>query len=85
MIHALHGLSKLYLEKGDKTQAEQVLARAAEVVGPSPVWNPEVPDLLETYSKLLKSAGKSQQAEDLHWRASRLVSMTLTVRAQDLK
>jgi tetratricopeptide (TPR) repeat protein len=85
-IHALNALSKLYLEKGANREAEQVLARAAEVVGPRPAWNPEVPGLLETYAKLLKSTGKSQQAEDLHWRAIRLASMNLlTVHAQDLK
>jgi tetratricopeptide (TPR) repeat protein len=86
MIHALHGLSRVYLEKGDKTQAEKVLARAAEFIGSSPGWNPEVPDVLETYAMLLKRAGKFQQAEDVHWRAARAIAaMTLTVRAQDLK
>jgi tetratricopeptide (TPR) repeat protein len=86
MIHTLHGLSRIYLETGYKAEAEEVLARAATVAGPRPATNPEVPEVLETYSRLLKSAGKSQQAEDLHWRATQAIaSMTLTVRVQDLK
>ena len=86
MIHTLHGLSRVYIEKGDKTQAEAILARVADIIGPHPSWNPEIPEVLEVYARLLKSVGKSQQARDLHGRAARaLASMTLTVRVQDLK
>jgi tetratricopeptide (TPR) repeat protein len=86
MIHTLHGLSRVYIEQGDKTQAEVILARVAELIGPHPSWNPEIPEVLEAYAKLLKSVGKPQHARDLHGRAARtLASMTLTVRVQDLK
>ena len=86
MIHTLHGLSRVYIEKGDKTQAEAILAQVANIIGPHPSWNPEIPEVLEVYARLLKSVGKSQQARDLHGRAARaLASMTLTVRVQDLK
>jgi len=85
MIHTLHGLGKLYLVQGDRTKAVEVLGRAAEIIGPRPGWNPEIPAVLESYAKLLRNTGNSEQAEDLHSRAVRaLAAMSLTVRAQDL-
>jgi len=86
LIHTLHGLSKVYIEQGDQRQAEATLERAATIIGPHPARNPEIPYVLETYAKLLKKAGKSQQAQDLHGRATRAHAiMALTVRAQDLR
>jgi hypothetical protein len=41
---------------------------------------------LETYANLLKDAGKSGQAREVHYRAKRiLTSLAWTVRVQDLK
>jgi tetratricopeptide (TPR) repeat protein len=85
LIHTMHGLSKIYIERGEQAQAEAILERAAEIIGPRPEKNPEIPYVLETYSKLLKKAGKPQQAQDVHGRAARAwAKLTLTVRAQDL-
>jgi len=86
LIHTFYALSQIYVEQGDKVQAEQVLARAADVVGPGSVWNPEIPDVLESYSRVLGSVGKLQQARELHRKAAHARAfMTLTVRAQDLR
>jgi len=86
LIHTLHGLGKIYIDQGNQTQAEAMFERAAAIIGPHPAMNPEVPYVLETYSKLLKKAGKSQQAQDLHGRATRAHAiMALTVRVQDLQ
>jgi tetratricopeptide (TPR) repeat protein len=86
LIHTLYALSQIYVEHGDKMQAEQVLARAADVAGPGSVWNPEIPDVLESYSRALGSVGKLQQAQELHRKAAHARAfMTLTVRAQDLR
>jgi len=85
MIHAQHGLGRVYIRKGDDERAETTLARAVELIGPQPSSNPEIPIVLELYSGLLKLGGKPQQADAVHGRAVRaMVSMTSTVRAQDL-
>jgi tetratricopeptide (TPR) repeat protein len=86
ILHTLHGLSKIFLAKGDKAQAETVLARATQIIGPKPTSNPEAPRILESYASLLKDSGKSGQAREIHYRAKRiLASLAWTVRVQDLK
>jgi tetratricopeptide (TPR) repeat protein len=85
LVHTLFKLSRVYLLRGDKAAAEEMLARAAEVVRSTGVTTSEVPAVLETYSMLLESIGKRQQALDAHSRAARTrAAMTLTVRVQDL-
>jgi len=61
VLHTLHGLSKTYLATGEKTQAERVLARAAEIARPRSTMNPEIPDVFETYAQLLKSLGRLKE------------------------
>ena len=86
ILHTLHGLSKILLAQGDKAQAEAVLARATEIIGPKPASNPEVAQILESYANLLKDAGKSGQAREVQYRAKRILSsLAWTVRVQDLK
>jgi tetratricopeptide (TPR) repeat protein len=84
-VHSLYGLGQVYLKRDQMDHAEQVLARATDVAATSRVAIAELPAILETYSKLLDSIGKRQQAQDVRSKALRTrAARALTVRLQDL-
>jgi tetratricopeptide (TPR) repeat protein len=56
---------------GEKTSAESTLARAVELARHNPVAYAEIPALLDTYAAVLKSLGKSDDAQRLRAEAQR--------------
>ena len=81
IVRTLHWLSKIYVQEGNKTSAESVLAQAVEIARRNPAPDPEMPMLLDSYADTLKSLGKLQAALSLHAEAKRTrAAMALTVR-----
>jgi Tfp pilus assembly protein PilF len=85
MIHTLHELGRVYLSAGDREKAEVPLARAVDVATSNNVSTPEAADVFEAYAFLLNSAGKRQEAQEIHSKAMRTrASLAFTVRVHDL-
>jgi tetratricopeptide (TPR) repeat protein len=79
IVRTLYWLGQNYLQQGEKASAENVFARAVEIVQRNPVPDAETPMLLDAYADILKSVGKLQEA--LHAEAKRArAAMALTVR-----
>jgi tetratricopeptide (TPR) repeat protein len=81
IVWTLHWLSKTYIQEGNQSSAESVLAQAVGIARRDPAPNPELPLLLDAYADTLKSLGKLQEALTLHAEARRTrAAMALTVR-----
>jgi tetratricopeptide (TPR) repeat protein len=81
LIDTLQALSRLYLNEGENTAAENILAQAVAIARGNPALGPSVPTLLDAYAKILKSLGKTQDAQSLVDEARRRrAALALTVR-----
>jgi tetratricopeptide (TPR) repeat protein len=82
MSRTLHFLAKNYLRTGERCKAEETLAKAVEISRRHPVPDPEMPQLLEAYGDVLKSVGRTQEAQRLRGEARRIRAVSaLAVRA----
>ena len=81
MSRTLHFLAKNYLRKGDRSRAEEALSRAVQIARRNLVPDPEMPQLLEAYADVLKSLGRTEEAQRLGVEARRIrAASALTVR-----
>jgi tetratricopeptide (TPR) repeat protein len=67
----LHALSITYLKANRIAERAAVLQEAAQIAQRNLDKEPEMPAILDEYSKLLRSQGKVNQADELHAEASR--------------
>jgi hypothetical protein len=82
VVRTLHLLSTTYLQSGDKARAEETLARALQIARHNPGRDPETAKVLDAYSEVLKSNGKTEEAQSVRAEARRTrMAMALTVRA----
>jgi tetratricopeptide (TPR) repeat protein len=82
LARALKGLSDACLKGNNKDGAEAALQRAVPIARQSLTTHPDMAAILEAYSKLLGSMGKSNEAKQLYSEAQRARrTMALTVRA----
>src|SRR5262249_17768833 len=75
LMEALHGLAKMYIRQNKKSQAEPVLRRAAEIARRSlnqPILIPEIIEVLNDYSKVLRDLSDRVDADLLHAEAQRI-------------
>jgi tetratricopeptide (TPR) repeat protein len=82
MSRTLHYLARNYVRKEERCRAEEALAKAVQISRRHTVSDPEMPQLLETYSGVLKSLGRTQESQRLRDEARRIrTASALTVRA----
>lgn len=81
IVATLQSLSRICLQKGQKADAESMLARAVAIARRSFASDPETPKLLEAYGEILKSLGKPEEAQQMRSEARRMrAAIALTVR-----
>jgi tetratricopeptide (TPR) repeat protein len=81
-MRALYGLGNTYLREGDRTRAQTVLARAAEIASRRVLASEmmEALDVLDLYGRALKNSPNSAEAERVRMEARRIRAfMSFTV------
>lgn len=82
IVRTLHLLSTTYLQTGDKARAEETLAHAVQIARHNPSRDPEMAKVLDAYSDVLKSNGKTEEARTVRAEARRTrMAAALTVQA----
>jgi len=86
LMEALHGLAKTYIRENEESQAEPVLRRASEIARRSlnqPFLIPEILNVLDDYSKVLRDLSNPVDADRVHAEAQRIrVWKAFTVEAK---
>jgi tetratricopeptide (TPR) repeat protein len=88
MMRTLYGLGGTYLRENDAIRAEKMLARAAEIARRRvlAVEMPEVLEVLDTYTKVLKELSNSVEAQRLQLETQRIrASLAYTVPVTNAK
>src|SRR5262249_55416312 len=67
----LHGQSALYLKAGRTDDAKAALEQAAQIARRNLDKNPEMAEIVDEYSQVLKAQGKTREADELHAQVNR--------------
>jgi tetratricopeptide (TPR) repeat protein len=75
MAQALHGLSTTFLKEGRAAESDMTLEEAAHIAQHNLDKGQDMVTILDEYSKVLKSHGKTKEAEELRGQVSRARAM----------
>jgi tetratricopeptide (TPR) repeat protein len=81
MAEALHGLSTTYVKEGRAAEGEMTLEKAAHIAQLNLDKGREMVTILDEYSRVLKSHGKTKEAEELHAQVSRARAAGMVTKA----